>query len=102
MLSEPRRNQLFVVVGVIVALCLATSAVCVAGQSVALRLPLPFGYLMSVCAVFRTTPALQFGFFWMSPFLSSVVPPFGGVQAGCFIVPWLPILPQRGEFVYPA
>jgi hypothetical protein len=98
-LSEPRRNQLFVVVGVIVALCLASSAVCVAGQPLMLSGRLPFGYVMSVCVVFRTTPILQFGVFWMSPFLSSVVPPFGGVANGCLIVPWLPFLPQRGELL---
>jgi hypothetical protein len=99
-LSEARRNQLFVVVGVIVALCLASSGVCVAGQSFMLGGRVLFGYVMSVCAVFQTTPALMFGVYWMSPFLSSVVPPFGGLGAGCLLVPWLPILSQRGELMY--
>jgi hypothetical protein len=61
---------------------------------------LPFGYVMSFCGVFRTAPVLLFGVYWMSPFLSSVVPPFGGLGAGCLIVPWLPFLPQRGELIY--
>jgi hypothetical protein len=99
-LSQQRRNQLVVVIGVIAALCLASSAVCTAGQALMLGGRLPFGYVMSVCVVFRTAPVLQFGVFWMSPYLSSVVPPFGGPAAGCLILPWLPFLPQRGEFMY--
>jgi hypothetical protein len=101
MLSEARRNQLFVVAGVLVALCLASSAVCVASQPVILAWRVPMGYLMSVCAVFRTAPVPQYGVVWQSPLLSSVVPPFGGLAAGCLIVPWLPFLPQRGALIYP-
>jgi hypothetical protein len=88
-------------VAVVLALCLASSAVCVASQTLLLRLPLPFGSVMSVCGVFETRPVWRVGVWWMSPLLSSALPPFGGVSNGCLIVPWLPVLPQRGEVIVP-
>jgi hypothetical protein len=100
LLTERRRGQAVVLVGVVVALCLAAGAICAASQPVVLSWPLPFGYVMSVCAVFSTTPVLEFGLFWMSPFFSSALPPHGGLAAGCLAVPWLPMLPQRGEWLY--
>lgn len=101
MLTHHQRNIALVSVGVVLALCLATSAVCVVSQRFMLSLPVPFGYLMSVCGVYRTQPTLQVGLTWASPFLSSVVPPYGGPAGGCFTVPWLPVLPQRGAVVVP-
>jgi hypothetical protein len=88
---------------VVLALCLASSALCVAGQALmgSAPLPLPFGYVTSVCVVRQTTPRVQIGVRWMSPLLSSVLPPYGGLANGCVIVPWLPGLPQQGALVGP-
>ncbi len=96
-----KRNYLFLVVGVMLALCLATSAVCVASQSFMTDLPLPFGYLMSVCGVFRTQPPVQMGLMWGSPLFSATFPPYGGPANGCYIIPWLPVLPQSGSLALP-
>ena len=101
MLTKHRRTQAIVVMAVVLAVCLASSAACVASQSQLLRLPLPFGYMMSVCGYARPAPARQMGIVWMSPYFSAAIPPFGGPANGCLIVPWLPILPQRGELVFP-
>lgn len=101
MLTRPQRNYALLTMGVVLALCLATSAVCVASQSFMLSLPLPFGYLMSVCGVYRTQPQFQMGLTWASPFLSAAYPPYGGPGNGCLIVPWLPVLPQRGALLVP-
>ena len=100
MLDERRRNQLYGAVGVIVALCLAGSAVCAVTPTIMSRTALPFGYSMSVCYVWSTTPRFQAGIVWMSPFLSSVSP-LGMLGRGCRLFPWLPFLPQRGELVFP-
>jgi len=100
-LTRRQGNSVVVVVGVVLALCLASSAVCVASQSFMLSLPLPFGYLMTMCGVFTTTPSFQMGLTWMSPFFSAAIPPFGGPGGGCLTVPWLPVLPQRGALLTP-
>lgn len=85
----------------VLALCRATSAVCVGRQTFLTRLPLPFGCLMSVCGVYRTPPTLQIGLTWASPFFSSTIPPYGGPGGGGSTLPWLPVLPQRGSLVVP-
>ncbi len=101
MLTQHQRNYLVVAVAVVLALSLASSAVCVTGPRFIARLPLPFGYLMSVCGVYRAQPQLQLGLTWASPFLSSMVPPYGGPGGGCYSLPWLPVLPQRGSLLIP-
>jgi hypothetical protein len=99
--TRPRRSVWVVAVGVVLAVCLAASAACVASQSFILRLPVPFGYLMTVCGVYQTQPKFQLGLVWTSPYISSVIPPFGGPAAGCFTIPWAPWLPQRGSLLAP-
>ena len=99
MLPEARRQQVLVVVSLLLVLCLAASALCLAGPMLWPRLPLPFGYMMTVCAVFNTAPQLQVGLYWNSPFFSSVWP-YTPQSRGCTVIPWLPPLPQRGQFIF--
>lgn len=100
MLPEKRRNQLYLVVGAVVALCLACSVVGLVTPTIMTRTAVPFGYSVSVCYVWNTAPRFQAGIVWMSPFLSSVTP-LGQLGRGCRLYPWLPFLPQRGELVFP-
>jgi hypothetical protein len=85
----------------VLALCLASTALCAASPTVMLRLPLPFGYLMSVCGVYETSPRTRIGVFWISPFFSSVYP-LAVPSRPCVVIPWLPALPQRGEITLPS
>jgi hypothetical protein len=91
---------LLTAVGLVLALFLASTALCIASPLVLLRLQLPFGYMMGVCAVFQSAPRLQMGLTWTSPFFSAVFPT-PAPPIGCTIIPWLPVLPQRGELVFP-
>jgi hypothetical protein len=93
------RTALLAVVGLVFVMCLASTAICVAGPLVLPRLPMPFGTMMSVCAVFQAAPRFQIGVTWNSPFLSSAPPP-GPPSLACTIVPWLPALSQRGEIIF--
>ncbi|HUS17802.1 MAG TPA: hypothetical protein VM536_22630 [Chloroflexia bacterium] len=90
-----------VVVGVVLAMCLASTAVCVVSPLVLPRLPLPFGYMMSVCGFYTTTPRTRMGVYWISPFISSVHPLATASGQPCTVIPWLPALPQRGDFSFP-
>jgi hypothetical protein len=87
------------VVGLVLVICLASTALCVAGPLMLPRLPLPFGTIMGVCAAFQATPRLQVGVTWNSPFLSSA-PPQTTPAIACTTIPWLPMLPQRGAIIF--
>ena len=101
MLTHHQRNVLLTSMAVMLAVCLAGSALCVLSQSLMTQLPVPFGYLMSVCGVYRTQPSFQMGLTFASPFLSSAYPPYGGPGHGCYLIPWLPVLPQRLALLVP-
>ena len=100
MLPERRHNLLMAVVGVVLALCLSTTALCVASPMVLLRLPLPFGYMMTFCGFYNTTPRTHIGVYWISPFFSAAYPMALPGQP-CTILPWLPVLSQRGDVSFP-
>jgi hypothetical protein len=97
--SNRSRTVLMAVVGLVFVMCLASTAVCVASPLVLPRLPLPFGTMMNVCAVFQFVPQIQIGVTWNSPFLSSAPPPAPPPLA-CTTVPWLPALSQRGSIIF--
>lgn len=99
-ISKTRGWALAAVVGVLVV-CILSGVACVAAQPVMLQWPMGFGYVMSVCFVLRGPPQAQVGVEWVSPFISSALPPFGGPAAGCYVVPWLPLLPPRGAILFP-
>ena len=99
--ARPRRNVVVIVMGVVLALCLAAGVGCAASQPYLVSNPLPFGYVVTFCGVTTATPRFQMGVGWASPYFSAALPPFGGPGAGCVTVPWLPILPQRGSLLIP-
>jgi hypothetical protein len=101
MLPERRRTLLATVVGLVLVMCLASTAVCVASPLVLPRLPMPFGTMMSVCAVFQSAPRFRLGVTWNSPFLSSAPPP-APPALRCTLIPWLPALSQRGAIIFPS
>jgi hypothetical protein len=101
MLPERRPTVLVTVVGLVLVMCLASMAVCVASPLVLPRLAMPFGTMMSVCAVYQSSPRFRMGVTWNSPFLSSAPPP-APPALGCTTVPWLPVLSQRGAIIFPS
>jgi hypothetical protein len=103
--AQRTRNQsgrwaLAVVSGVVV-MCLLACVTCAVAQPAMQQWPLGIGYSMTWCLLFGGPPTGQVGVKWASPYLSSVLPPFGGASAGCYTTPYLPFLPQRGELVFP-
>ena len=99
-MPSPRsRAALLAVVGLVFVMCLASTAVCVASPLVLPRLPMPFGTMLGVCAVFEAVPRIQVGVTWNSPFLSSAPPPAPRSLA-CTIIPWLPAFSQRGSIIF--
>ena len=97
--STRPRIALLTAIGLAFAMCFASTAVCVASPLVLPRLPMPFGTLMNVCAVFQSAPQIQIGVTWNSPFLSSAPPPAPPALA-CTTLPWLPALTQRGSIIF--
>src|SRR5262245_3654889 len=98
--SNTGRWALAVVSGVVVV-CLLSCVVCVAAQPTIQQWPMGFGYTMTFCFVSMGPPKPQMGVKWVSPFISSALPPFGAVTSACYTTPYLPFLPQRGELLYP-
>jgi hypothetical protein len=94
-----QRNAVYVSALVALGMLLAAAVACVAAPIVVPHLPLPFGYVMSVCAVWQTAPRFQAGIYWASPYFSAVMPNMPPA-VGCIRVPWLPLLPQRGGILF--
>ena len=97
--STRSRIALLTIVGLVFAMCLASTAMCVASPLVLPRLPMPFGTMINVCGVFEAAPQIQIGVTWNSPFLSSAPPP-APPSLACTVVPWLPALTQRGSIIF--
>lgn len=100
MRPERWRNGVYLGAFVALGMLFAAVAACVAAPIVVPHLPLPFGYVMSVCAVWQTAPRFQTGVYWASPYFSAVLPGTPPA-AGCVAMPWLPMLPQRGSLLFP-
>jgi hypothetical protein len=99
--KDKTRSWALAVVAGVLAVCILACAACAVSQPAMQRWPLGFGYVMSFCVVLQGPPQAQVGVRWVSPFISSAVPPFGGPANGCYMVPWLPFLPPRGAIVFP-
>jgi hypothetical protein len=86
----------------LMALCLcALTCASVAGfNGLRPRLSLPLGYVTHMCVGFNLQPRVQIGLSWISPYMSSL-PPVMLQNPYCALLPWLPVLPQRGGLALP-
>ncbi len=104
--SVPQRWLWLGCAGVSLALLLACLSGAVAVWAVQgwLLQGMPFGYVVHMCAGVNTGGVFQVGFNWQPPWMSSIMGPVWSwprVGVACGYVPWLPVLPQRGGWVFP-
>lgn len=82
-------------------LCLLAGLACVGLQPGPGAWPMGFGHVMTVCGVAQLRPKVKLGVTWVSPFVSSALPPFHQPSTLCWTMRWLPVLPQRGQMLIP-
>jgi hypothetical protein len=99
-----QRGCLIVFVGLlsVLALCLGSCALMIVGPPELFYSRLPLGYWVQACIGLNTTGRVQFGIAWIAPYISATIQPvLFWPQHSCRYIPWLPVLPVRGEFVFP-